>query len=99
MSRSLRRAIVGLLAAASISVLACGSNVTLLLAGTTCTSDQDCAIGLGCLPIGLQNDAGACQFLADVCSKICRDDYDCAAVGLNFRCFPCHGSGTCGRTQ
>jgi hypothetical protein len=76
---------------------ACGSS--LQPAGTGCASDGECGAGLTCLGLATLSDAG-CSTEARTCSKVCRGDSDCLAVGANFKCFAsCEGTGTCGRTQ
>ncbi|HVU03278.1 MAG TPA: hypothetical protein VHE30_16070 [Polyangiaceae bacterium] len=78
-------------------VAACGS--PLQDAGTSCSADDACSAGLSCLPL-MAKSGDTCTLVASVCSKGCRVDSDCAAVGPNFKCFlSCDGSGTCGRTE
>ena len=80
--------------------MACGST-SLRPAGTSCTSDAECAAGLSCLGLVAKlSDAGACANVAMACSKACLVDSDCAAVGATFKCFPsCNGAKSCGQTQ
>jgi hypothetical protein len=41
----------------------------------------------------------SCTSVARACTKPCRDDRDCAAVGPRFKCFAdCDGANTCGQT-
>jgi hypothetical protein len=81
-------------------LIAC-SSASLRPAGTSCTSDAECAAGLSCLGLVAQvSDAGACANAAMACSKGCLVDSDCAAVGATFKCFPaCSGGMSCGQTQ
>jgi hypothetical protein len=88
------RALVGMCVLGS--GIACSGS--LAPAGSGCSSDSDCAAGLSCLGVGLFSDAG-CSSVARACSKPCRVDGDCAAVGPKFRCFAdCGGRNTCGQT-
>lgn len=82
-------AFVGALVAPS-----CGDRA-LAPAGAVCSSDGDCAAGLACLGVARLSDAG-CARLAQLCSKACRSDRDCVAVGEKFQCFAdCDGTSTC----
>lgn len=76
----------------------CGSN-SLHEAGTSCSTDSDCAAGLSCLGIA-NNSGGACSTIAHSCTKSCVTSLDCLAVGLNFSCLPsCGSEGTCTQTR
>jgi hypothetical protein len=71
--RNARRVFV----AATLLVLgltgACGSPLS--PAGTSCSSDGDCAAGLSCLALG-SAPGGDCTTIANVCSKPCHIDGD-----------------------
>ena len=91
------RARVVVVALSWIQSVACGS--PLEPAGTGCTVDTDCAAGLSCLPVTSQPGPD-CMTIAKVCTKTCRGDADCAAVGPKFQCTPaCSGAGTCANIQ
>jgi hypothetical protein len=95
MSTPLRVLIIAVLVFATAA--ACGD--ALNAAGTRCAGADECAAGLVCLPLVTAPGAG-CQTITNICSKPCKDDADCSAVGGDFRCFlACDGKGTCGRVQ
>lgn len=75
------------------------SGSSLRPAGTSCSTDGDCAAGLVCLGLGMFTEAG-CTSTAKACTKSCLMDSDCVSVGPKFKCFAdCSGSNTCGQTQ
>jgi hypothetical protein len=79
-------------------VAACGGS-PLRPAGTTCSTDGECAAGLSCLSLAMISDAG-CTALATTCSKACQVDGDCVAVGPKFKCFAsCGATNACGQTM
>jgi len=81
------------------AVSACSSSTSLKSAGTSCSSDGECAAGLSCLPLGVFSDAG-CMTAAKACSKTCSLDSDCAPLGTSYKCFAaCDGTRSCGATQ
>ena len=91
------RALVAASVSVLVSVMACGSPLN--GAGMGCSVDAECAAGLSCLVLASAPGAG-CKALANVCSKPCRIDGDCAAVAPEFKCFAtCDGKGTCGHTR
>jgi len=96
MARTLRVFI--LMGACLVGDWACGS--PLGSAGASCTADGECAAGLSCLAIATSPGA-ACVSQASVCSKHCKADSDCVAVGPGFKCLTACGqaAGTCGLTQ
>jgi len=74
----------------------CGS--PLASAGSGCSTDDECAAGLTCLGLA-KSSGGHCLPQAMLCSKPCRTDGDCAAVGRDFKCIAtCSGNGVCGPT-
>jgi hypothetical protein len=96
LQRSLRAA--GALFLVWLPIVAC-SSAALKPAGTACTSDNQCAAGLSCLPLGAFTEAG-CTPAASACSKSCNVDTDCSPLGASFKCFAaCNGSLSCGATQ
>jgi len=96
---SLGRAVVAPLLAGALA-LACSAGGGLLPAGTSCSSDGDCGLGLSCLLISVQIDGGSsCSSLVAACSKSCQTQNDCAAVGTGFHCFVCDGTGVCALTE
>jgi len=79
-------------------VAACGGS-SLRPAGTSCSTDGDCAAGLSCLSLAMISDAG-CTAVATTCSKACHVDDDCVAVGPKFKCFAsCGATNACGQTM
>jgi hypothetical protein len=95
MQRIAGEVLVAIMCALSLDVACSGS---LGSAGTSCSSDNDCAAGLSCIGLAAPSDAG-CTSVAYACSKRCRVDADCAAVGPKFRCFAdCGTANTCGQT-
>lgn len=91
------RALFVAVVSALVSAVACGSPLD--AAGVGCGADADCAAGLSCLPLVSGSGAG-CKTIANVCSKPCRTDGDCAAVAAGFKCFDtCDGKGTCSQTR
>lgn len=91
------RARVIIVALSWIASVACGS--PLEPAGAGCTVDSDCAAGLACLPVTSQPGPD-CVTIAKVCTKTCRENADCVAVGSKFQCTPaCSGAGTCASIQ
>jgi hypothetical protein len=99
MLRSVSRAVLVVLVVGLIT-LACSAGGGLLPAGTSCSSDGDCGIGLSCLLIRVQADGGStCSSLVAACSKACQTENDCEAVGTAFHCFLCDGTGVCAQTQ
>jgi hypothetical protein len=76
------------------AALACGPG-SLRAAGTSCSSDGQCAAGLQCLALTVSSadDAGCTPFVS-VCSKTCQTDPDCAAVGPSYTCFAMCAGGT-----
>jgi hypothetical protein len=87
--------------AAALSLLevgpGCGS--PLASAGSGCSGDDECAAGLACLGLA-KSSGGHCLPQATLCSKPCRNDGDCAAVGPDFKCIAtCSGAGVCGPTE
>jgi len=95
-----RRAAIRLLGGYLTAAVACSSvGGGLLPAGTSCSSDGDCGVGLSCVPILTQSDAGACTLLARACSRSCQTDNDCAVVATGFRCLLCGSAGACVQTR
>jgi hypothetical protein len=76
----------------------CGPG-SLRAAGTSCSTDGQCAAGLQCLPLTAATGDAGCTAFVSVCSKTCQTDPDCAAVGPNYTCFGmCGGGNTCAQT-
>jgi hypothetical protein len=95
MRRMLRALIVASMCVLGSGIACSGS---LLPAASGCSSDSECAAGLSCLALASISDAG-CTAIAFACSKTCRVNDDCTAVGPRFKCFmACGGMGTCGQT-
>jgi len=81
-----------------LALLCACSSDALRGAGTSCTSDGDCAAGLNCLGLGVASDGG-CSTAISACSKTCQTDADCVSVGAKFRCFAgCGTPSSCGQT-
>ena len=89
----LRRVAVGLVVGSLVAWLGCGPG-SLRAAGTSCTTDNQCAAGLQCLPLTVPGANGACMPFVSVCSKTCMTDPDCAAVGPSYTCFAMCAGGT-----
>ncbi len=97
-SRMVKRWSVVLVAATILVAAGCSSGA-LHEAGTSCSTDGDCAAGLTCLGVGTAS-GGGCMTVAKACTKACETDLDCLAVGSGFRCLPaCQGAGTCVLTR
>ncbi len=67
--------------------------------GGVCELSAQCAEGLECLPI-FAEQGGQCSQIASICSVICGEDADCAALGEGLRCLgQCEGERLCGAVR
>ena len=60
----------------------CGPG-SLRAAGTSCSTDGQCAAGLQCLPLTAATGDAGCTAFVSVCSKTCQTDPDCARPQLH----------------